>query len=178
MTNGYYYAEFQSVTMTCYDAKSPPGTNTGVSYTYNNVAGTNDTVVDGDKPTVLKSLQGSGLNMNAGDPSSSSASASASGTKQSSAPESIPGMSGGSPGSNPDASAGAGTPSSSGSAGGSDSGSGSGSGSNSGSDGSFDQGSTGSGGTSSSSGSSLNQEKVLKGSVFAAIVAVVGMMAL
>ena len=167
MQNDYYYATFDSVTMSCYNASSAPGTNTGVSYTYNNVAGTNDTVVDGDEPTVLKSLLGTGLDMNAGESSSVSGSAS----QASNTAESIPGLSGGSPGSNPDASASGSSASSTGSAdSGSDGSSGSGSSS-------FSQGSSGSGG-SSSSGSSINQEKVLKGSVFAAIVAVVGMMAL
>ena len=162
MQNGYYYATFDSVTMSCYNASSPPGTNTGVSYTYNNVAGTNDTVVDGDKPTVLKSLQGSGLNMDAG-----GSSASASGSSQATSPATIPGLSGGSPGSNPDGSASAANPGSTSSASGSDSG-----------DGTFSQGGSSSGSGSSSSGSSINQERVLKGSVFAAIVAVVAMMAL
>jgi beta-glucanase (GH16 family) len=173
MSNNYYYATFESVTMTCYDAKSAPGTNTGVSYTYNNVAGTNDTVVDGNDPTVLKSLLGTGLDMDAGE---STSSASGSASQPSNTAESIPGLSGGSPGVNPQAS---GSASSGSSSSGSSTGSGSGSGVGSGSSGSsFDQGSSGSGSSSSSSGSSINQEKVLKGSVFAAIVAVVGMMAL
>lgn len=51
--------------MTCYSAKSAPGTNTGTSYTYNNVVGTNNTVVDGDSPTVLSSFLGTGTNMSA-----------------------------------------------------------------------------------------------------------------
>ncbi|KIN01348.1 glycoside hydrolase family 16 protein [Oidiodendron maius Zn] len=166
MQNGYYYATFDSVTMSCYNASSPPGTNTGVSYTYNNVAGTNDTVIDGDKPTVLKSLLGSGLNMDAG-----GSSASASGSSQATSPATIPGLSGGSPGSNPDGSVSAANPGSTSSASSSSSSSGSG-------DGSFSQGGSSSGSGSSSSGSSINQERVLKGSVFAAIVAVVAMMAL
>jgi hypothetical protein len=62
------------VTVSCYNASSPPGTNTGVSYYYNNVAATNNTVVDGDKPTVLKSLLGTGTNMSAALPSGASAS--------------------------------------------------------------------------------------------------------
>lgn len=53
------------MTVKCYSASSAPGTNKGVSYTYSNAAGTNDTVVDGSKPTVLKSLLGTGTNMSA-----------------------------------------------------------------------------------------------------------------
>ena len=63
--NGYYYAQFESVSIECFNADKAPGTNKGTSYTYNNKAGTNDTVVDGDKPTVLKSLLGTGTDMNA-----------------------------------------------------------------------------------------------------------------
>lgn len=63
--NGYYYAQFKSVTVDCFNATSAPGTNTGTSYTYNSVLGTNNTVVNGDKPTILKSLIGTGTNMSA-----------------------------------------------------------------------------------------------------------------
>lgn len=72
--DGYYYAQFQSVTVECYNATSAPGTNKGKSYTYNNAAGTNDTVVDGNKPTILKSLLGTGTNMNQDLPAGSQAS--------------------------------------------------------------------------------------------------------
>ncbi|KAI1339389.1 hypothetical protein F5Y15DRAFT_87079 [Xylariaceae sp. FL0016] len=88
--NKYYYATIGEVTIECYQTKSAPGTNSGTSYTYNNVKGTNDTVEDGDKDTVLKSLLGTGLDMDKELPSSS-----ASGTA-----EVIPGLSGGGPGTN------------------------------------------------------------------------------
>src|ERR1700709_1468806 len=39
--NGYYYAAFESVTVSCYNGTSAPGTNNGVSYTYNDVSGLN-----------------------------------------------------------------------------------------------------------------------------------------
>jgi hypothetical protein len=164
MTNGYYYATFQSVTMSCYNATSAPGTNTGVSYTYNNIAGTNNTVIDGNEPTILDSFLDTGLNPTAG------ASASGSSTPSSTA-QSIPGLSGGGSGTNP----GSGESSSSSSASSSTQTSSSSSGSGSGSG--FSQGGTG----STSSGADklgMSQERVLKGSLFAGIVAVVGMMAL
>lgn len=63
---GYYYVTIESVSIECYNADSPPGTNKGTSYYYNEGAGTNDTVVDGDKDTVLASLQGTGLDMDKG----------------------------------------------------------------------------------------------------------------
>ncbi|KAG8156410.1 hypothetical protein KVR01_013751 [Diaporthe batatas] len=72
---GYDFATFSDVTIECYNATSAPGTNKGKGYYYNNAAGTNDTVVDGDKPTVLASLMGTGTDMEAG---ASSASASSS----------------------------------------------------------------------------------------------------
>ena len=65
--DGYYYAQFESVTVECFNASSPPGTNMHVSYYYNDARGTNDTVVDSEKPTVLKSFLGTGTNMSAGD---------------------------------------------------------------------------------------------------------------
>jgi Glycosyl hydrolases family 16 len=82
---GYYFATFGEITVKCFNANSAPGTNKGVSYYYNDVSATNNTVVDGDKPTVLKSFLGTGLNMDAG-------ASSASGTGSASAtPNSIPG---------------------------------------------------------------------------------------
>lgn len=164
MTNGYYSAEFQSVTMSCYNATSPPGTNTGVSYTYNSVEGTNNTVVDGDKPTVLSSLDDSGLDMTAGSPASSSGS-SPSGT---STPQTIPGVSGGSTPNGAGAPPGGAAPDSSGDTGSTGTG--------------FEQGTGSSSSGSSSKNGAVNvgpsQEKVLKGSLFAGIIAMVGMMAL
>jgi hypothetical protein len=66
ISNGYFYAAFESVTVKCLGAKSSPGTNSGTSYTYSSYSGTNDTVVDGDKPTVLSSFVGTGTDLNAG----------------------------------------------------------------------------------------------------------------
>lgn len=64
-TNGYYYAQFESVEVECYKGQGGIGTNNKKSYYYNDPRGTNDTVVDSDKPTILKSLLGSGTNMSA-----------------------------------------------------------------------------------------------------------------
>jgi len=63
---GYYFATFGEIEINCYNANSPPGTNKGKSYWYTKAAATNDTVVDGDRPTILKSFLGTGLDMNAG----------------------------------------------------------------------------------------------------------------
>lgn len=155
---------FQSVTVDCYNASSAPGTNKQTSYTYNSAVGTNNTVVDGDKPTVLDSLIGTGTNMTAG-----LLSASASATA-----DTIPGLSGAGPGTDGHASESA----DSGSATATDgSGTSTGSGAQSTCTSSFCQGSSSS--SSKSSAEKLSsQERVLKGSVFAGIVAVVAVMAL
>lgn len=160
--NGYYYATFESVTVSCYNASSPPGTNTGVSYYYNGYAGTNDTVVNGKNATVLASFLDTGLDPSAGASSSS-------GSSPSSTAQTIPGLSGGSPadidshGSESSGSSGNGASSTGASAA-------TGTG--------FSQGT--STGTSKSGADKLGvgKEKVLKGSAFAGIVAVVAMMAL
>jgi beta-glucanase (GH16 family) len=187
-SNGYYYAMFQNVQVDCYNATSPPGTNDKTSYTINGYAGTNDTVVDGDSPTVLKSLLGSGENMNAGDPASSSSAGTAKASATPSPVATVPGLTGSGTGSD-DHSGGTG---SSGSAASSDSASssaGSPTGDSSpsaatgGSGGSFSQGGGSSSSSSKGSGTSGadklgSQEKALKGSIFAGIVVLVAMMAM
>lgn len=166
--DGYYYAAVSQVDIKCYKTDSPPGTNSGTSYTYSDAKGTNDTVIDGDKPTVLKSLLGTGLDMD-----KDYAKESSSGTQ-----EVIPGLSGGGPGTNGEAAGNAN----------SESGSGSGSGTS-------DDSATGTGAApacsatgftqdcSSPSGASsddtqnigVRQERVLGASAFAALIAVAGM---
>jgi len=179
--NGYYYAAFKSVEISCFNAKSAPGTNNGKSYTYNNLAGTNNTVVDGNGATVLKSFLGTGTDMNAGASTDSS-------SKPSTSVESIPGLSGAGVGANAhddggsDSSTGSPSP-------GDNSGTDASANSGSGSDPSPSAGTNGwSQGVPSDSTTNTNtnsaerlgasQEKVLKGSMFAGIIAVVAMMAL
>lgn len=85
---GYDFATIKSVEIQCYNATSAPGTNNAVSYYYDNVAGTNNTVVNGKNATVLASFLATGTDMDAG---ASSASASASGSAATAA--TIPGES-------------------------------------------------------------------------------------
>lgn len=187
--NGYYYASFESVTISCYNGSSGVGTNTGKSYTYSSVAGTNDTVVDGTKDTILSSFQATGNDVTLGAVSSGST------AKASSTAQSVPGLSGGGPGTDSHGSSGSSDSGDSGSSSGSsgsssssstssgasstDSSSGSTSTSSS-SSGGFSQGQGSSGSGSSKSGADKlgGQERVMKGSVFAGIIAVVAMMAL
>ncbi|KAI0180626.1 hypothetical protein GGR52DRAFT_252782 [Hypoxylon sp. FL1284] len=88
----YYYATVGEIDIDCYQTDKAPGTNSGKSYTYNNIKGLNNTVEDGDANTVLKSLLGSGLDMDKDYPTSTSPSQSGQ--------EVIPGLSGGGPGTN------------------------------------------------------------------------------
>ncbi|EAA33812.1 cell wall glucanase [Neurospora crassa OR74A] len=190
---GYYFATFGEITVQCYDAKSPPGTNKGTSYYYNSYRATNDTVVDSDKPTVLASFQGTGTDMDAGKPSGTkggSASATkAGGSKGTSAPNSIPGagaapnqVPGGGSGS---VSGGSGS-SSSGSDGGSSAGGDSGSGASSGSSAcgmngfsqSCDDGSGSGSGGSSTKNNGVKTRDVQGASALAAVVGIVGLMVL
>lgn len=97
MSNGYYFASFSEVKIECYDPPAGANVQGSVSYTYDDVAATNDTVVVGDKPTVLKSLLGSGTNMTADFPSKASDSPD---SAESSDVATIPGLTGAGPGTN------------------------------------------------------------------------------
>jgi hypothetical protein len=173
--NGYYYASFESVTISCYNGTSAPGTNKGTSYYYTGYSGTNDTIVDSSNSTVLASFQGTGLNMQAGAVSGSGTSAAASATATA---ESVPGLTGGNPGVDSHDSSSTAAGGSSASTATVASGSSSTSSSDSGSG--FSQGGSSST-TSTKSGADklgVGQEKVLKGSFLAGIIAVVAVMAL
>lgn len=170
--NGYYYASFESVDISCYNAKTAPGTNTGKSYYYNSALGTNNTVIDSNNATILSSLLATGTNMTVGE------SAAASGSTAVSTAATVPGLTstggGGVDSHNGDDSSS--DTSSATSAAASSSATSSTSGSSGFSQGDGSTSST----TSKSSADSLgaNQERGLKGSLFAGIVAVVAMMAL
>jgi hypothetical protein len=158
------------VEISCYNAKSAPGTNSGKSYTYNNRAGTNNTVVDGDDDTVLSSFQATGTNKTLG------AVVSGSSTPSSTA-ETVPGLSGMGPGTDSHSD---GSDSQS-SAVASISASGTDSGSSSQYTGGFQQGDGNSGSSTTQSGGADKlggPEHVMKGSIFAGIVVLVAMMAL
>jgi len=176
-TNGYYYAAFESVTISCYNATSSPGTNTGVSYTYNGYTGTNETVVDGTNATVLGSFLATGNNMNFGAAVSSGTST---GAQPATTAETVPGLTGGNPGVDAHSSSAVADSASTATsaAGGSQSSDSSSGGSSGSSNSGFSQG------TSSGSGSKSGAEKLgagqeqLKGSIFAGLVALIAMMAL
>ena len=172
-TVGYYYAMIKDVNVDCYPA--PDGVNkTGSkSYIYTAKSGTNDSVAITDDNTVLKSLLGSGTDMNADYPH-----ASASGTAGAAAATSdvatVPGLTGAGPGTNghPGNDGNDGTTSESGS----DSGSAvsSASGSSSTGVGGFSQGNGG----QKTSDASYPKERGLQSSLFAALMAFLGLLVL
>lgn len=173
---GYDFATFGQVEIDCYNASSAPGTNTGTSYYYNNAAGTNNTVVDSDKPTVLASFLGTGTDMDAGKSSASASAASSSATANT-----VPGGNAGGPGTNGQAAGGSSGSSDSGS----DSGSSSGSSSTAttsncqptGFSQSCGDSSSGSSGSTSAAGRVAGgQERIVGASAFAAIIAFVFLM--
>ncbi|KAI1393279.1 uncharacterized protein F4822DRAFT_6470 [Hypoxylon trugodes] len=156
--DGYYYATIGEVTIECYQTDSAPGTNSGKSYVYKDAKATNNTVEDGDANTVLKSLLGTGLDMDKDYPSSSS-------SASSSSQQVIPGLNGGGPGTNGQAAGG--------DTSGSNGASNAGSAPSAACTASFQQ-VCGSEGTNSNEG--VRQERVLGASAFAAFIAVAGML--
>lgn len=176
VANGYYYAAFSEVRMECYEPPSGANIQGTVSYTYDNVAGTNDSVVIGNDPTVLESLLGSGTNMSADYPSAASSGSSSAETSE---VATVPGLTGAGPGTNgqrgdniSDGSSDSETESGSGSGGSTNTEESSSAGTG------FVQGG-GSNGNGSGSGAPIQRpEKVLQGSLFAVVVAVVGLLAM
>lgn len=163
MTNGYYYATFEEVTIQCYDPPSGANENGTKSYIYTDAAMTNNTVEITNDNTVLKSFLGTGLNMSA-----ASASASASGSAKTSEVATIPGLTGS--GSGADGQRGDNSSSS-------DSGSDSSSSSTATATGSSSTGFVQGDGGSKSGADQFggNSESLLRGSLFAVVVAVVGL---
>lgn len=62
MQNGYYYARFQEVTVECYDPPSGAQIKGSKTYKYTDEAGTNNTVAITDTQVILGSLRGTGEN--------------------------------------------------------------------------------------------------------------------
>ncbi|KAK5055132.1 hypothetical protein LTR84_012880 [Exophiala bonariae] len=165
MTNGYYYAAFDSVSVQCYDPPAGAQGSGTKAYIFTDKSMTNASVEMTNDNTVLKSLLGTGTNMSA-DYAHSSASASGSDVAT------VPGLNGAGPGTNgqrPDNGTDGGSSSSDN--GGDNSGSNTASTTGSASTG-FVQGGGGANGAGQLGG---NSETVLKGSLFAVVVAIVGL---
>ncbi|KAH0552992.1 hypothetical protein GP486_006813 [Trichoglossum hirsutum] len=150
-TNGYYYATVNEVTVQCYDPPSNGTKKGSTSYIYADPSGLESAIQITDKNTTLRSLLGTGVNMTAELP-----------TKGSSTSEvaNVPGLNGGGPGLfggyQPDGSAGnnptkTANPTA------------------------FNQGGSG---PNKSGAIKPEGERILKGSLFAGLIAVVGTMIL
>lgn len=175
-TNKYFYSMYKEVNVKCYSAPSD-ATGTGtVSYKYSKADGLEGDINLTNNPTVLGSFLADGTDMNKGKPNPSSTSSSKKGESATPAPSNlatVPGVSGagGSDGTGVGGDSGSGSGSNSGSGSGSDSGSGTSSASGTAATGigGFDQGGQkGSG--------AIKGDEVMKGSMFAALVAFVGML--
>ena len=169
--NGYYYAMFQDINVQCYSAPSGANVSGTDSYIFTNRAGINSSIAVTNENTILKSLLGTGTDEDKDYPKASGTnSAAAQATSQ---VATVPGLTGAGPGT--DGTRGGGSTGNSGS----DSGSGSGSGSSASSApgsastgiGGFSQGDQGKSGAS-------KVEDVMRGSMFAALVAFIVMLML
>ena len=165
-TNGYYYAMFQDVNVKCYDAPSGANISGTNSYIYTDTDGVNSSIAVTNDNTVLKSLLGTGTDMNKDLPNSKPSGTKSAAAAQSTLP-SVPGLTGAGPGT--DGTRGGGSTGNSGSGGGSPSGSASGSASTG--IGGFNQGDQKGGSSGASKG-----EEVMRGSMFAALMAFIGML--
>jgi len=175
MTNGYYAAMFKEVTIECYDPPSNVTQTGSKAYKYTSTDGWESDVEITDDFEVLSSLQATGEDLKKGSPSKSSSASKSSGTHKSTfTPESIPGGTG--------SGAQAGGSSSSGGSGGSGGGSSDGSETSDPGEplstgvsvkGGFDQGLPGGG---DSAGTALVPEgRLVGGSVFAVVVAILAL---
>lgn len=169
--NGYYYAMFQDVKVECYNPPQNANKTGTKSYTYTSKDGVESSISLTDDPTILKSLLGSGTDMGKDFPS---AAASASGsTASSNSVATVPGLSGAGPGTD-GTRGGSGNTGSSGSSGSGGSGVSSASGSSQTGIGGFSQGNAGKTGSEAPPKS----ERILQGSIFAALVAIASMLVL
>ncbi|KAL9124369.1 MAG: hypothetical protein Q9217_006294 [Psora testacea] len=181
-TNGYYYSMFKEVNIQCYDPPSKANKTGKTSYVYTGRTGVEQDIAITNNPTVLKSLLGTGTDMEKDYPKAKpSGTKSAGKSAATSEVATIPGLTGAGPGTD-------------GSRGGSGSSSGSGSGSGSpGSPGSPDSGespSSGSSGAASTGIGGFSQgdqdgtsdavkaEQLMAGSMVAALMIFVGMLLL
>lgn len=163
MTNGYYYAQFDSITVDCYNTPSDVKVNGQTSYVLTNKNAEEKDFQVTDDPTVLGSFLATGLEPDLGK-EAASASVSSAATKTA---NTVPGMSGMGPGNDNHASDVASSATG-------NSNSQQTAGSSTGSAGSaatgFVQGTSG-----KNSASNIQTETVLSGSLFAVVVAIVGL---
>lgn len=163
MTNGYYYAQVDSITVDCYNLPSDVKVNGQTSYVLTNKNALESDFQVTNNPTVLGSFLATGLNMDEGK-QAASASLSSAATKTA---NTVPGMSGMGPGNDNHASD---VPSSSTTGNANSQQTGASTGSAGSAATGFVQGSSGKNGASN-----IQTETVLSGSLFAVVVAIVGL---
>ncbi|KAI1910885.1 putative glycosidase CRH2 [Ophidiomyces ophidiicola] len=166
--HGYYYATFDEVTIECYNPPKNTKTEGSKSYVLTDLKGTEDAFKITDQDTTLKSFLGNGRNMSADYPSASGSNKPA----QSSHIAVIPGLTGAGPGA--DANRGQDGNNNNNNGGGSGGSPGNG-GNSRPNPGDFSQGGSPS---DKKSGASPQGEKVLTGSLFAVLVALVVLVAM
>lgn len=164
--NGYYYSMFKDINVQCYDTPSGANVSGSTSYIYTNSQGMEKSIAVTNDSTVLKSLLGSGTDLDKDYPSAKS---SASGAAATSGVATVPGLTGAGPGT--DGTRGGGDTGSSGSGSNGAAGTSSGAGASSTGIGGFTQGDSGSSSKKSEAG---RGEQVVMGSMFAALMAFVG----
>lgn len=170
--NGYFYSMFKDVSIQCYDPPNGANVSGKASYIYTNTAGTNSSIAETNDATVLKSLLGTGTDMNKDYPNSKPSGTQSAGPQQTSNVATIPGLTGAGPGT--DGSRG-------GNGNGGNSGSAPGSGNNGASSSSANApASTGIGGFSQGAqkGSAAKGEEVTRGSMLAVLIAFIGMLSI
>ena len=176
--NGYFYAMYKNVSVTCYNAPSDANVTGKTSYIYTDNKGVESSIAVTDDPTVLKSLLGTGTDMEKDFPNASPSGTKSAAPAATSQVATIPGLTGAGPGT--DGSRGGGSDSGSGTGSGSGSGSGSGTSSAAGAAGTgiggFSQGNGGTGSGSKGSSGASKGEGVTMGSMFAACMAFIGML--
>lgn len=163
MTNGYYYAQFDSISVDCYDTPSDVTVKGKSTYVLANKNAEEKDFQITDDPTILGSFLATGLDMDLGKESEASASVSSAATKTA---NTVPGMSGMGPGNDNHAS----DVASSSTAAGSTQQAGTSTGSAGSAATGFVQGNSGQSGASN-----IQPETVLSGSLFAVVVAIVGL---
>ncbi|KAL2041956.1 hypothetical protein N7G274_005144 [Stereocaulon virgatum] len=165
-SNGYYYAMFQDVKVQCYNTPSGANVSGTNSYIYTDTNGVNSSIAVTNDNTVLKSLLGTGTDMNKDYPNAKPSGTNSAVPVQSTLP-SVPGLTGAGPGT--DGTRGGGSTGNSGSGAGSPAGSASGSSST-------DIGGFSQGGQKGGSSGASKGEVVMRGSMFGALVAFIGML--
>ncbi|MCJ1272890.1 hypothetical protein MMC21_000679 [Puttea exsequens] len=169
-TNGYYYAMYSDVNVECYDPPSGANVSGKSSYVYTDDNGVEKSIAVNNDDHILKSLLGTGTDMDKDFPKAKASGTKNAGAAATSTVATVPGLSGAGPGT--DGTRGGGSTGSSGSGAGNPADSAPGASSSG--IGGFTQGDQPGG--KSSSGAASKTDDVMRGSMFAVLVAFVGML--